>query len=87
MPWRLDEHQVVLEMKDPEAEATRLSVRPQVVREIALWWQSELDRAADANQTPDLPSYQEVMGRFRCSQEEALRGLGLGEQRHFSGIE
>lgn len=74
-------------MEVPQARASNSSVRPEVVREIALWWQGELDRAALAGKTPDLPPYEKVMRRFQCSEEEALRGSGLGEQRHFSGIE
>lgn len=74
-------------MEVPQAKASNSSVRPEVVREIALWWQSELDRAALTGETPDLPPYEEVMRRFQCSEEEALRGSGLGEHRHFSGIE
>lgn len=74
-------------MEDPLARASNTSVRPEVVREIALWWQGELDRAALAGDTPDPPPCEEVMRRFQCSEEEALRGSGLGEHRHFSGIE
>jgi|HubBroStandDraft_6_1064221.scaffolds.fasta_scaffold110591_7 hypothetical protein len=74
-------------MEDPLARASNTSVRPEVVREIALWWQGELARAALAGETPDPPSCEEVMRRFQCSEEEALRGSGLGEHRHFSGIE
>lgn len=62
-------------------------VRPHIVREIALWWQRELDRAALAGDTPDTPSCEEVMRRFQCSEEEALRGSALAEHRHFSGID
>ncbi len=40
-----------------------------------------------AERTPDPPAHREVMDRFDCSQEEALRGVGPGEQRHFSGVE
>ena len=74
-------------MEVPQERASKVSVRPEVVREIALWWQGELGRAALAGETPDLPSYEEVMRRFQCSEEEALRGSGLGEHRHFSGID
>jgi hypothetical protein len=63
------------------------TVRPKIVREIALWWQSELDRAAAIGETPGPPSNKDVMLRFQCSEEEALRGVGLGEHRHFSGSE
>jgi hypothetical protein len=74
-------------MEAPQAKASAESVRPEVVREIALWWQRELDRAVLTGDIPGLPSYEDVMQRFQCSEEEALRGSGLGEQRHFSGIE
>lgn len=74
-------------MKDLKSEDDNQAVRPKLVREIALWWQSELDRAALVGETPEPPSHQEVMRRFQCSHEEALRGVGLGEHRHFSGTE
>lgn len=74
-------------MKEGKEQASGEAVRPQVVREIALWWQGELDRAALAGETPDTPPPEEVMRRFQCSEEEARRGCGLGEHRHFSGID
>ena len=61
-------------------------VRPEVVRRITLWWQSELDRNAAKGRTPNTPSNEDVMKRFQCSEEEALRGVGLGEHRHFSSV-
>jgi hypothetical protein len=67
------------------SEDDRKTVRPNVIREIALWWQSELDRGALVGEVPELPSHDEVMRRFQCSEEESLRGVGLGEHRHFSG--
>lgn len=78
---------VALTMKDFNTEDNSKIVRPKIVREIALWWQSELDRAALIAETPEPPSNEEVMLRFQCSDEEALRGVGLGEHRHFSGSE
>jgi hypothetical protein len=69
------------------AEDDRKTVRPNTVREIALWWQSELDHAALGGEAPELPPHNEVMRRFQCSEEESLRGVGLGEHRHFSGSE
>lgn len=74
-------------MKDFKTEDNSKNVRPQIVREIALWWQSELDRAFLVGDTPEPPPHEEVMLRFQCSEEEALRGVGLGEHRHFSGSE
>ena len=62
-------------------------MRPPVVREIALWWQGELDRGAAAGRTPALPAHLEVIELFGCSEEEALRGVGLGEQRHYCGTD
>lgn len=62
-------------------------VRPPIVRQIALWWQGELDRSRKSGEILDPPSHAEVMERFQCSEEEALRGVGLGEHRHFSGSE
>ncbi|HEX9736942.1 MAG TPA: hypothetical protein VGG06_33670 [Thermoanaerobaculia bacterium] len=67
--------------------STSYEVRPRFVREIALWWQGELDRHAAGGETPDPPPHREVMERFGCTEEESLRGVGLGEHRHFSGVE
>ena len=78
---------VALRMNDFKAEDNSKIVRPKIVREIALWWQSELDRVALIAETPEPPSNEEVMLRFQCTEEEALRGVGLGEHRHFSGSE
>ena len=74
-------------MKDLKTEDDSKIVRPQIVRKIALWWQSELDRGALVGETREPPPHKEVMLRFQCSEEEALRGVGLGEHRHFSGSE
>ena len=76
-----------LRVKESMTEDDRKTVRPKTVREIALWWQSELDRAALVGEVRELPSHSEVMRRFHCSEEESLRGVGLGEHRHFSGSE
>lgn len=74
-------------LKGLKLENDNNAVRPEVIREIALWWQGQLDLAVLAGETPDPPSCSEVMLRFHCSEEEALRGVGLGEHRHFSGIQ
>ncbi len=63
------------------------SVRPPVVRKIALWWQARLDRAAEQGELPSPPPHREVIEKFNCTEEEAIRGVGLGEHRHFSGTE
>lgn len=63
-------------------------LRPDFVRQIALWWQSCLDEAdKQDNGLPESPPLPEVMRKFGCSEEEALRGLCVGEYRHFGGIE
>ncbi len=69
------------------ATSHRPGVRPRMVREIALWWQAELARSVGGGHTPDPPPHREVIDRFGCSEEEALRGVGLGEHRHFSGVQ
>lgn len=69
-------------------EASAEKLRPQVVREIALWWQGRLDAASDGDDhLPESPPLPEVMSRFGCSEEEALRGLCVGEYRHFGSVE
>ncbi len=67
--------------------ATIPEVRPEVVRRIAHWWQGEMDRHAAQGEAPSPPAMGEVQVRFSCTEEEALRGLVLGEHRHFSGTE
>jgi hypothetical protein len=63
-------------------------LRPAVVREIALWWHGRLDEAThQADVLPESPSLPDIMQKFRCSEDEALRGLCLGEYRHFGSIE
>lgn len=63
-------------------------LRPDVVRQIALWWQGHLDEAnRGENLLPESPPLPDVMRKFGCSEEEALRGLCLGEHRHFAGVE
>ena len=69
-----------------EVSAERL--RPNTVRQIAVWWQDQLDNANRQNTpAPESPSLLEVMDKFNCSEEEALRGVCLGEYRHFGGVE
>lgn len=63
------------------------TVRPELVRKIALWWQAEMDRHVMTGRIPDPPSDEEVIARFQCTREEALRGVGLGDHRYFSGTE
>lgn len=64
------------------------NLRPNLVREIALWWQNRLDGASDgAGVLPQSPLLSEVMNKFGCSEEEALRGVCLGEYRHFDGVD
>lgn len=63
-------------------------LRPRVVWEIARWWQGRLDAASDGeDHLPESPPLPEVMSRFGCSEEEALRGLCVGEHRHFGSVE
>ncbi|HWZ42665.1 MAG TPA: hypothetical protein VNW97_04280 [Candidatus Saccharimonadales bacterium] len=68
--------------------ASENKLRPDLIREIALWWQNRLDGAGNgANGLPESPSLPEVMTKFACSEEEALRGVCLGEYRHFDGVD
>jgi len=69
-------------------EASESKLRPDLVRQIALWWQNRLDGASNgAEGLPPSPSLPEVMVKFDCSEEEALRGVCLGEYRHFDGVD
>jgi hypothetical protein len=69
-------------------ETSENKLRPDIVRQIALWWQNQLDGASNAaTGLPESPSLPEVMAKFDCSEEEALRGVCLGEYRHFDGVD
>jgi len=69
-------------------EVSTEKLRPENVRQIALWWQGCLDGASqEGNLLPESPPLSDVMRRFGCTEEEALRGLCLGEYRHFGSIE
>jgi hypothetical protein len=62
-----------------------MQIRADVVREIARWWQQSLS-AAEIQGTPAAsPDLAEVAARFHCTEEEAIRGLSTGEQRHCGG--
>jgi len=56
-----------------------------VVRQIARWWKQHLDTANANGEDLDPPSFSEVMAKFQCSEEEALRGLCVGEQLYWGG--
>ena len=72
-------------MEAPQAKASAgYLFCPEVVREIALWWQRELDRARAYRRHPRPPLVRRRYAAFPgVHEEEALRGSGLGEQRHF----
>ena len=59
--------------------------RPALIRDIARWWQRRLDEATVDGEALNPPSDNYVMDRFQCSEEEALRGIGVGEQLHWGG--
>lgn len=61
-------------------------LRPIVIRRIAQWWQQSLTDV-EANGGPlDEADFSEVMREFNCSEEEALRGVGVGEQLHWGAV-
>jgi hypothetical protein len=64
---------------DPPAS----SIHPNVVAEIARWWQECLRAAEVRGVVLTSPDPGEVAARFHCSEEEALRGLTAGEQLHW----
>ena len=64
---------------------THNTFRPTLIREIARWWQRRLDEAAVDGEGLNPPSDSYVMDKFQCSEEEALRGIGVGEQLHWGG--
>lgn len=69
-------------------EVSAEKLRPDIVRQIAVWWQGQLDYATQQDiPPPESPPFPEVMNKFNCSEEEALRGVCLGEYRHFGGVE
>jgi len=66
-------------------ERTFGELRPAIIRQIARWWQQRLDAADTEAAVLVLPDDSEIMTKFQCSDEEALRGLSVGEQLHWGG--
>jgi hypothetical protein len=62
-------------------------IRPQIIAEIARWWQESLRATESLGSVLEPPDAGEVAARFHCTEEEALRGLTAGEQLHFGGGE
>lgn len=63
-----------------------VKLRPDRIKDVSLWWQRRLDEAfARGEPLEEPPAVAEVTAQFSCSEEEALRGLWVGEQRHWSG--
>jgi hypothetical protein len=62
-------------------------IRPQIIDEIARWWQESLRATEDQGGVVQPPDAREVAARFHCSEEEALRGLTAGEQLLWGGGE
>jgi len=62
-------------------------IRPQIIAEIAQWWQASLRDSENREGVLAPPEAGEVAARFECTEEEALRGLTAGEQLYFGGGE
>ena len=58
-------------------------IRPSVIGQIARWWKERLDAAAVDGEALEPPVWVEVMAEFGCSEEEALRGLCVGEHLYW----
>ena len=58
-------------------------IRPEVVAEIAGWWRNRLDECRDQRLVLLEANIEETQAHFRCSPEEAIRGLCVGEQLHW----
>ena len=63
--------------------AIESNFRPKVIRKIARWWKQRLVEADANGEFLDLPVNSEVIVKFQCSEEEALRGLCVGEQLYW----
>ena len=61
-------------------------LRPSVIRQIAQWWQQILTDVEAEGEPLAEADFSEVMREFDCSEEEALRGVGVGEQLHWGAV-
>lgn len=73
------------EYNDPTGNRAGSELRPSVIAEIARWWQQCLGEAAQNGRVLEPADVNDVTAKFQCSDEEAIRGLGVGEHLHWAG--
>jgi len=66
-------------------EQPATQIRPEGVAAVARWWRQSLEEAELRGEASVSPEPKEVAVQFRCSEEEALRGLTAGEQLYWGG--
>jgi len=66
-------------------DQTASPLRPNVIVEIAHWWLQLLATAGETGRFPEAANVSEVTAAFKCSTEEAIRGLVVGEHLYWEG--
>ena len=72
-------------VENPNGGQTVCALRPVVIEQIAHWWKESLDGAGQAGQVLAPADVSEIAARFHCSEEEAIRGLSVGEHLYWGG--
>jgi hypothetical protein len=66
-------------------DQTASVLRPIVIEQIAHWWKDSLDGAAQTGKVLEPADVGEIAAKFHCSEDEAIRGLSVGEHLYWSG--
>ena len=74
-------------LHNPNEEASAFLLRPVVIERIAHWWKQSLDEAGHKGEVLKPPDLSEISAKFQCSEEEAVRGLSVGEHLYWGGGE
>jgi len=56
-----------------------------VIEQIAHWWKESLDEASQTGKILEPADLIEIAAKFQCSEEEAVRGLSVGEHLYWRG--
>ena len=62
-------------------------LRPMVIEQIAQWWKRSLDQADQTGEALQPPELGEITAKFQCSEEEAIRGLSVGDHLYWGGAQ
>ena len=58
-----------------------------IIERIAHWWKQCLDEAGQTGKVLEPADLGEIAAKFQCSEEEAVRGLSVGEHLYWGGGE